>query len=272
MKNWLWLLMLVAPDAVFADAHFEGLMARAHSHNDYEQRRPLHEAIDAGFSSVEADIRYRNGDVWISHSGFSWKGTLRALYLDPLQLLIDRRGSVHGDGKTFYLWLDLKESGADLRRELKDVIARYSMFKSTAPAVQLILTGSDQGKRKLVEEPGGAIFIRDSNSFSAKDPHADAKWQWYALKWSSYVSWDGDEPPSSVARNRLLQLVQAIHAKGRKVRFYAVPETAHAWRLLVESGADHISTDFPANYRKFAEEETYPQVDKLSDNLAVNAI
>src|SRR6266478_168041 len=80
-------------------------MTVAHSHNDYEQRRPLLDALALGYRSVEADILLRDGELWVSHKGRSFVGTLRELYLDPLQARVDRLGSVGGgdeNGKRAY--------------------------------------------------------------------------------------------------------------------------------------------------------------------------
>ena len=41
----------------------------AHAHNDYEHARPLLDALDAGFRSVEADVYYAGGKLAVSHDG-----------------------------------------------------------------------------------------------------------------------------------------------------------------------------------------------------------
>ena len=42
-------------------------LQRAHSHNDYEQKRPLFEALARGICSVEADIWLVNGKLLVAH-------------------------------------------------------------------------------------------------------------------------------------------------------------------------------------------------------------
>src|SRR4051812_41116432 len=70
----------------------ESLRARIHSHNDYNQRMPLHEALHQGISSIEADVYYRHGELILSHEGVFSKGTLEDLYLKQLQHIVDHRG------------------------------------------------------------------------------------------------------------------------------------------------------------------------------------
>src|SRR6478609_9716902 len=58
---------------------------RAHAHNDYEHPRPLLDALDHRFGSVEADIHLVGDQLLIGHdaSELDPSRTLESLYLDP---------------------------------------------------------------------------------------------------------------------------------------------------------------------------------------------
>jgi hypothetical protein len=58
-------------------------LTRAHSHNDYEHARPLLDALDHGFGSVEADVWLVNGALLVAHDLKDAKPehTLQKLYL-----------------------------------------------------------------------------------------------------------------------------------------------------------------------------------------------
>src|SRR5262245_36960462 len=62
-------------------------LVHAHAHNDYEHPRPLLDALDHGFCSVEADIWLVDGKLLVAHDRDKVKpdGTFQALYLDPLR-------------------------------------------------------------------------------------------------------------------------------------------------------------------------------------------
>src|SRR6266550_2676687 len=62
-------------------------LAHAHAHNDYEHARPLMDALDRGFCSVEADVWLVNGQLLVAHDLKDARPdrTLQALYLDPLR-------------------------------------------------------------------------------------------------------------------------------------------------------------------------------------------
>src|SRR4030095_12119754 len=42
-------------------------LLRAHAHNDYEHTRPLLDALEQGFCSVEADIYLIDGELRVAH-------------------------------------------------------------------------------------------------------------------------------------------------------------------------------------------------------------
>jgi hypothetical protein len=69
---------------------------RCHSHNDYWRTRPLIEAIAAGCPSVEADVWYKDDDLYVGHREFELRAnrTLRSLYIDPLINIIERQNDL----------------------------------------------------------------------------------------------------------------------------------------------------------------------------------
>ena len=54
-------------DAASQEATEPVPLERAYAHNDYEHERPLYDALDHGFESMEADIRLNDGDLVVSH-------------------------------------------------------------------------------------------------------------------------------------------------------------------------------------------------------------
>ncbi len=244
-------------------------LAIAHSHNDYEQAHPLWDALQAGFTSVEADVWWNGQDVVVSHLPMFELGTLEELYLKPLQELVDRRGSVQGDGRTFNLWLDLKEPSRRFTDALAAVLARYPMLAIFSDhgvrggPVVVILTGDEAAKARLVAGHQRRA-CRDSNRWRQGDPPADERWTWYALRWSQLVGWDGQGRPSPVDLRRLREAVARIHALGRRLRLFHVPEQPAAWSAAIEAGVDLIGTDRPADLRHF--------LDRLPKPIAWNRL
>ncbi len=89
-------------------------LSQAHAHNDYEHDRPLFDALDHGFTSVEADIWLVFGELFVAHDAHEIERgrTLESLYPDPLrQRIQENGGSVYGDAETpLTLLIDIKNA------------------------------------------------------------------------------------------------------------------------------------------------------------------
>jgi hypothetical protein len=252
-------LLLAAHGSIdTAEAETEAVrLAVAHSHNDYERDRPLEDALAARFSSLEADVWWRDGEVLVSHLPFLFRGRLEELYLRPLQARVDELGSVHGDGRPFYLWIDLKESRPELTDALHAILERYPMLTVFADQgveqrpVIVVLTGDEEAKRRYTDGYAVRRACRDSNEFAPSDAAADRRWTWYALAWDDAVGPEGRGGTFSAALSRLRALVAHAHALGRRVRLYEVPERREAWSVALAAGVDLLGTDRVGDLRAF---------------------
>src|SRR5437773_6651310 len=86
-------------------------LVHAHAHNDYEHKRPLLDALDHGFCSVEADIYLVDGKLLVGHNRKDLRPnkTLETLYLEPLRERIRAYGGkVYRAGPTVHLLIDVK--------------------------------------------------------------------------------------------------------------------------------------------------------------------
>jgi hypothetical protein len=140
-------------------ARAQSPLDRAHAHNDYEHARPLLDALDRGFGSVEADIYLVNGALLVAHDRDSVRAdrTLEALYLAPLRAWINARGGrVYPDRPALTLLIDVK-SHADstwavlerLLRQYDDVITSWHGDSMTTRPVTAVISG----ERPLVTLP-----------------------------------------------------------------------------------------------------------------------
>lgn len=76
---------------------------RAHAHNDYDHPRPLFDALDHRFGSVEVDIYLVGDQLLVAHDPVDLDPTrtIESLYLDPLAARVKaNHGSVYRGYRT----------------------------------------------------------------------------------------------------------------------------------------------------------------------------
>jgi len=56
-------------------------LPNAHSHNDYERGCPLVDALDHGFTSIEADVLYIYGRLYVGHDMPEFMWTMTKLFI-----------------------------------------------------------------------------------------------------------------------------------------------------------------------------------------------
>ena len=226
-------------------------LPRAHAHNDYEHPRPLLDALDHGFCSVEADVFLVDGELRVAHFGFqACPGrTLQRLYLDPLRRRIKANGGrVHPGGPVFTLLVDLKSDPettyAALRRALEDYEGMLTVFRQDRveeKAVTIILSGNRP--RSTLEGEAVRLVAMDGRLPDLDTTASTRLIPLVSDRWSSQFSWDGDGPIPEDERAKLRGIVEKAHAQGRRVRFWATPEDPAVWAELVAANVDHIGTD-----------------------------
>ena len=224
-------------------------LVAAHAHNDYAHQRPLFDALDCGFCSVEADIYLVDGQLLVAHDRKAVKPgrTLQSLYLDPLRERVKRNGGrVFPDGPEFTLLIDLKADWKTIYPVLRGVLTNYADVLSTfrdgakqTNAITIILTGDRSREMFAGESTRYAAFDGDLS-----DLDSDASIvAWISSQWGQTFQWRGQGEMPEGERAQLKDIVTRAHARGRRVRFWGAPDFVAFWRGLQEAGVDLINTD-----------------------------
>ena len=224
---------------------------RAHAHNDYLHDRPLLDALDNGFCSVEADIYLVDGQLLVAHTRLELSDdrTLRSLYLDPLRQRVDsNKGSVHGDGQAFTLLIDIKSDAETTYLALSQLLAQYDDLLTCVAdgnvhqrAVTAIVSGNRATDVIAADSPRYVgIDGRLSDLESEKPAHLLPL---ISDNWGRHFRWRGEGEMPESDRQKLSQVIDQAHHKNRRVRFWATPDRPELWGALKDAGADLINTD-----------------------------
>jgi len=228
-------------------------------------KRPLLDALDQGFCSIEADIWLVDDELLVAHDRKAVKkgNSLQSMYLDPLRERIQRNGhSVYAGGPPCILLVDIKSDALPTTKALLKVLENYTniltSFTATntaTNALTIILSGNRPAD--YVESLplryaaiDGTLDVLDTNPSIHLVPLVSASW-------SGTFKWRGGSPLSEDESLRLSQYVKKAHAQGRIIRFWAIPDRLEGWSTMQTAGVDLINTDRLADLAKFFAEQRH---------------
>ncbi len=197
-------------------------LPRAHAHNDYEHPRPLRDALDHGFRSVEADVWRTADGLLVAHTPFGLKAgrTLQALYLDPLRARVRAgNGAVHPGGPPFYLLVDIKTDAKATYAELARVLERYADVltvtrggKTVRGAVTVVVSGNCD-REAIAAAPVRYAAIDGRPADLDGTAPADLV-PWVSASWASQFTWDGAGAMPAAERAKLETFVDQARGGG----------------------------------------------------------
>ncbi len=235
-----------------------------HSHNDYQRPKPLWDAVENGFISIEVDIHLVNGSLLVGHDEEDLRDdqTLKSLYLNPLREYILRHdGWIYPNKHQLILFVDIKSGAQPTYKVLGGVLAQYSDIvtayynnKVEEKPIKVIISGNRPRETMIKERVRFATYDGRLSDLNEVNPSnfiiviSD--------NWEDHFSWRGDRTISANDREKLIRIVQTVHEKGYRIRFWKVPSNSRsvrkaAWDELLSAGVDLVNTDHLEEYRDF---------------------
>ncbi|HZL36449.1 MAG TPA: phosphatidylinositol-specific phospholipase C/glycerophosphodiester phosphodiesterase family protein [Tepidisphaeraceae bacterium] len=234
-------------------------LLHAHAHNDYEHKRPLFDAVDNGFTSVEADVYLVNGKLLVAHMPWEVKTdrTLESLYLDPLKKRIDGNGGrVYPGGPPVVLLIDVKTDPVQTYAALKKVFKQYAPIltiwhddKPERRALQVIITGNRSQKLIAADKERYAACDGELKDLDTNPPAELVPW--ISAQWSKSFKWNGNDKMPVDQKAVLDKIVKRCHEQHRKLRFWGSPDFPAFWAVLRDHGVDLVNTDHLPECRAF---------------------
>ena len=218
----------------------------AHAHNDYEHERPLFDALRYGFSSVEADVYLVGGKLLVSHTRPIFTSrTLVQLYLAPLDSILRvNQGKIHaGYGGPFYLMIDLKSEAVSTYAALRQVLVDYpALSRPSATGGVIIFLSGNRPIEDVLKDPAAPVAL-DGRPGDIGKGYSRVKMPVISDTYTKWSDWNGKGLPGPDDLIKIKELAGRVHAEGKKLRLWAIPDNPTAWKVLLESGVDLINTD-----------------------------
>jgi hypothetical protein len=235
-----------------------------HAHNDYEHGRPLFDALDHRFKSIEADVYSVGDSLFVAHDFDQIQPgrTLRQLYLEPLRKEISKnKGSVYGNGEEVILFIDIKDDGLEtyqlLHQILQDYKSNLSVFANgvkTKGAVLVVVSGNRPFELMQSQEVRYAAFDgRLENLGSDISPELMPV---VSDNWSKYFEWNGTGEMPADERMVLHEFAEKAKNDGYLLRFWGTPNRTTeirntVWNELNEAKVGLIGVDHLEEFRSF---------------------
>lgn len=260
----LFLAAVLAMTSLTAAAADVKPLPQAHAHNDYEHQRPLLDALDHGFTGVEADIWLVDGKLLVAHEEAHIEPgrTLEALYLDPLRKRVSENGGrVYSAGAGFTLLIDIKTDGEPTYKALAEVLSKYTDILTVARdgqvqpgAVTAVVSGNRPKEYMLTEKVRYAGY--DGRMLDLTSDTPAAFMPLLSDNWTKVFTWKGDGEMLASERAKLQDIVKTAHGKGWTIRFWATPDQPGPqreaiWKELKAAGVDKINTDDLEGLQRF---------------------
>jgi hypothetical protein len=249
------LLALALPAVAPAQSECPRGALPAYAHNDYENARPLTDALALGFVGAEADVFLVDGVLRVGHDRKAARtgGTLETLYLAALQALVARCTRLTADGRPFFFAVELKEESAAAHDSLLALLGRYrsllgdsSDANTESPAVTVLLVGWQPtapshaqgvgallGRQYRLTRPDQgeelARALRDPNVRLLSIDYGKTMGRWWR---------------TATGRRRWFAAIRAVRANApdRLLRVHNVPADGRIYAALLAAGVDLIGT------------------------------
>jgi len=219
-----------------------------YAHNDYENRRPLHEALERGLRGVEVDLFLVDGVLRVGHDrGKARRGaTLETLYLAPLDSLVAICNALTVDSRPFLLAIELKQSSAAAYDSLGRLIRRHRRLFAprsggVGPAVEIVLVGWHPrvAPAAPASDTSLPIQFRLTSRKPETVPHRSGRVRMISIDYGKSIG-----PWWSIARIRRewLATLRRVKAEspGRLLRVHNLPPDAALHAVLLDTGVDLI--------------------------------
>ena len=218
--------------------------ANAHSHNDYNQHSPFHQAYQNQFGSIEADVYLLNNILLVGHSPLKLKKhkTLESMYLVPLAKLLDENnGFVYKDQtKKLQLLIDLKTESTSTLNVLIELLKKFPSITNNK-TILIVISGNQPNSSAFIDYPDYIWF--DGRLNQKYSEAALSKIALLSNNFKRYCKLKGRDSLSEMEKNKIERKVIFAHLLHKPVRFWASPDDPQIWEELIKLKVDYINTD-----------------------------
>ena len=225
----------------------------AHAHNDYNNDRPLLDALSYGFTSIEVDVLLIENEIYVGHElpgRSNLLPTLIEAYLQPLDSIIRSNGGTlyPGYNQDCFLMIDIKTEAEETYRLLNKLLQTYKSWIRQYDGefdqkgkITVFLSGNRPVKT-VFKDPERLVSL-DGRPGDLRKGYSPGVMPVISQSYKVYSKWDGRGDMPKADQDKILALAENAHAEGKLLRLWGNPDLEQGWRLLQSLGVDMINTD-----------------------------
>lgn len=235
----------------------QGPWAKAHAHNDYEHERPLHEALENGFTSIEVDVHLIKGQLYVAHDRplkLDANRTLDELYLKPLKERIEENGGKAYAGEDQLLWLmidcktEAKSTFEAIEKALKPYEELLNREGTSEGALRIFISGNrDYEQVRASKLPTGI----DGSFKDLGKGYSNTEMPVVSENFRNHFKWKGKGKMPEKEVLKLREWIAKVHGENKRIRFWAIPDQQDTWEQLLNEGVDLINTDRLVDFNNY---------------------
>lgn len=223
----------------------------AHSHNDYLQPIPFQSAFNRGFGSIEVDIFYVDGSLYVAHDKkeIRKEATLESLYLIPLENALKENSVLYGSlEKSLVLLIDIKDDHRVTLPRLTEVLKKFPLIINSKQ-IKIAISGNRPKPSDFHNYPNFINF--DGLLDHSYTKEALERVVYFSDNLKKYTSWNGKGIPRDEDKAKIK--AEIAHKQGKGIRFWNAPDFINAWVNLIDLNVDYIGTDNVESLGSFLE-------------------
>lgn len=238
-----------------ADAQKKYTSANAHSHNDYEQASPFKLAYEHRFGSIEADIWLKEGNIFVAHDAKDIQParTLAALYLEPIDEILQKQKNIYPNQQKMFLLIDIKTEAISTLDALIKELQRYPSIIQQKKII-IAISGNRPTPNQYKEYPKFIQF--DGRPTEVYDKESIKKVALISEAFYKFSLWKGEGTIKEEEKKKMQAAVDKSHQLKKPFRFWATPDTKEAWKTLMDIEADFINTDHIESLSTFLQSQS----------------
>lgn len=234
----------------------------AYSHNDYERKRPLDEALERGFRGVEVDLFLVDGVLRVGHSRrrAARSASFEALYLAPLRATVARCGVLTSDSRPFFLAIEFKEAAPAAYDSLVRLFGFYHELISRegrGTSIEVVLVGWYPPMAGHGSEADSLLSIqyRPTDADRVHPNVMPARVRLISVDYGKTIGrwW---RPSADISRSIAAVAALKNAGPGRMFRVHNVPADDRLYNILLAAGVDLIGTTELAKTQRLLTRET----------------